>query len=66
MTAVTAFGSSVCNFTKGELLIHAANPVPHTYADALGRCPWKEFRTFIPAFMHVGFVVRGKQVFVAI
>ncbi len=25
MTAVTAFGSSVCNYTKGELLIHAAN-----------------------------------------
>jgi hypothetical protein len=23
MTAVTAFGSSVCNYTKGELLIHA-------------------------------------------
>ena len=31
MTAVTAFGSSVCNYTKGELLIHAANPVPRTY-----------------------------------
>jgi len=25
MTAVTAFGSSVCNYTKGELLIRAAN-----------------------------------------
>ena len=25
MTAVTEFGSAVCNYTKGELLIHAAN-----------------------------------------
>lgn len=25
MTAVTAFGSSVCTYTKGELLIHTAN-----------------------------------------
>ena len=22
---------------------------------ALGRCPWREFRTFIPAFMHGAF-----------
>ena len=50
--------------------------------EALGRCPWKEFRTFtpydlnsntahnrtgfIPAFKHVGSVVRGKQLFAAI
>ncbi len=25
MTAVTAFGSLVCSYTKGELLIHATN-----------------------------------------
>ncbi len=25
MTAVTTFESSVCNYTKGELLFHAAN-----------------------------------------
>ncbi len=37
----------------------------HT-SEALGRCPWKEFRTFIPAFKHVGSVVRGKQLFAAI
>jgi len=32
---------------------------------ALGRCPWMEVRTFIPAFKHAGSVVRGKQLFVA-
>jgi hypothetical protein len=48
----------------------------HT-SEALGRCPWKEFRTFtpydlnpnpghnrtgfIPALKHVGSVVRGEQ-----
>ena len=39
MTAVTAFGSSVCNYTKGELLIHAANPVPRTYLRGFGALP---------------------------
>jgi len=39
MTAVTAFESSVCNYTKGELLIHAASPVPRTYLRGFGALP---------------------------
>ncbi len=48
MTAVTAFGSSVCNYTKGELLIHGANPVPHTYLRGIGAMPLEGIQNIHP------------------
>ena len=48
MTAVTAFGSSVCNYTKGELLIHCANPVPHTYLRGIGAMPLEGIQNIHP------------------
>ncbi len=48
MTAVTEFGSSACNYTKGELQIHAANPVPHTYLRDIGAMPLEGIQNIHP------------------
>ncbi len=60
MTAVTAFGSSVCNYTKSELLIHAANPVPHTYLRGIGAMPLEGIQNIHPRIQARGFCGTGQ------
>ncbi len=60
MTAVTAFGSSVRNTTKGELLIYAANPVPQPYLRGIGAMPLEGIQNIHPRIQARGFCGMGQ------
>ncbi len=60
MTAVTVLGSSVCNYTKGELLIHGENPVPHTYLRGIGAMLLEGIQNVHPRIRARGFCGTGQ------